>query len=417
MIGIVDVEIQAANPSIQLFPMRAFQGSPSSIRVRNVPKKIGDWVISKVFFTVAYPDNSVHTTECKLIGGVYVGTVDGCNKVGVQKNGYSIFADGVDENGDEVKNYCLGKGDVYILDADGIIEPENSQLMRIYEEQPTTPNDGDMWQVDGAWYVWQNNQAWAIGDDSGLIDGKLDFDISDVPPWEPGDYSKGDYCTYNGAYYKYIYDGTQYDGDAPNVNQNWLPCSFQMRLSDTQESAIDSVVDERATTIRFNDDTSATFNWSGEINHQTTVDDGLYDEQGRRWAKPITSIELGKGVTSIANITFRSCTSLSNLFIPDSVTSIGQGAFSSAIFTSVTIPNSVTSIGIMAFQNCSNLTSIIVEGKTQAEAEALLANTGVSASIVKAWNAASQEWVDANFVTQTEFQNTVGDIESILNAI
>lgn len=251
-----------------LFPMRAFQGSPSSVRVRNVPKRIGKWNIEKVYFSYVYPDNTDGNVECVLVGGVYVGTIAGCNTVGNVQNGYSIFADGEDENGNAVTGYCLGKGDIKILDAGGITQPlQNTTFVQILSERPESPNDGDMWQTNGAWYVWQNNQAWAIGDDSGLIDGKLDFDISDVNEWEPGDYSKGDYCTYNGAYYKYIYDGTQYDGGAPNVNQNWLPCSFQMRLSDAQKSAIDSVVDERATTIRFNDDTSATFNWSGEINH------------------------------------------------------------------------------------------------------------------------------------------------------
>jgi hypothetical protein len=58
MIATVDISIQAANPSMPLFPMRAFEGSPSSIRIRNVPKRIGDWVIDKVYFAVTYPDNT-----------------------------------------------------------------------------------------------------------------------------------------------------------------------------------------------------------------------------------------------------------------------------------------------------------------------------------------------------------------------
>lgn len=117
MIGIIDVEIQAYNPSMPLFPMRAFEGSPSSVRIRNVPKRIGKWAIDKVYFAVTYPDNTTKTVECLLTGGVWVGTVDGCNTIGSVKNGYSIFADGTDENGNAVNSYCLGKGDVVILDA------------------------------------------------------------------------------------------------------------------------------------------------------------------------------------------------------------------------------------------------------------------------------------------------------------
>ena len=50
-----------------------------------------------------------------------------------------------------------------------------------------------------------------------------------------------------------------------------------------------------------------------------------------------------------------------NTTIPNSVTSIGNGAFSGCTgLTSVTIPNSVTSIGSRAFEGCSGLTSVTI---------------------------------------------------------
>ena len=52
-------------------------------------------------------------------------------------------------------------------------------------------------------------------------------------------------------------------------------------------------------------------------------------------------------------------TEIKDLVIPNSVTSIGDGAFGECSgLTSVTIPNSVTSIGESAFSGCSGLTSV-----------------------------------------------------------
>jgi len=48
MIGTIDIEIQAKNPNMALWPLRAYVNSPSSLRLRNVPKKIGQWEITSV---------------------------------------------------------------------------------------------------------------------------------------------------------------------------------------------------------------------------------------------------------------------------------------------------------------------------------------------------------------------------------
>ena len=75
----------------------------------------------------------------------------------------------------------------------------------------------------------------------------------------------------------------------------------------------------------------------------------------------LTNITIPDSVTSIDGSTFYNCSSLTSITIPDSVTSIGDSAFSwCESLTSVVIPDSVTSIGGGAFYNCTSLTSIVI---------------------------------------------------------
>ena len=75
----------------------------------------------------------------------------------------------------------------------------------------------------------------------------------------------------------------------------------------------------------------------------------------------LTSVTIGNSVTSIGSSAFYNCTSLASVTIPDSVTSIGSYAFWCCYsLTSITIPDSVTRIGSSAFYNCTALASVTI---------------------------------------------------------
>ena len=75
----------------------------------------------------------------------------------------------------------------------------------------------------------------------------------------------------------------------------------------------------------------------------------------------ITNLIIPNSVTSIGNFAFQYCSGLTSVTIGNSVTSIGNYAFLGCSgLTSVTIGSGVTSIGGSAFENCSGLTSVTI---------------------------------------------------------
>ena len=81
----------------------------------------------------------------------------------------------------------------------------------------------------------------------------------------------------------------------------------------------------------------------------------------------LTNLVVPEGVTSIGYSAFSGCSGLTSITLPSSLTSILSGAFSGCRgLTSITLPSNLTSIGDSAFSSCSRLTGelVIPEGVT-----------------------------------------------------
>ena len=90
-------------------------------------------------------------------------------------------------------------------------------------------------------------------------------------------------------------------------------------------------------------------------NSVTTIGEGAFN--GCHF---LTSIKIPNSVTTIGEGAFDGCKSLTSINIPNSVTTIGKSAFFGCdSLTSINIPNSVTTIGKGAFFGCRNLPSHI----------------------------------------------------------
>jgi hypothetical protein len=105
----------------------------------------------------------------------------------------------------------------------------------------------------------------------------------------------------------------------------------------------------------FKDCTSLHYNIYGDVKY--------LGNKGNPYLVAITTTDTDLAICEIhsqakilASGVFEGCTSLTNITIPDGVTSIGEWAFQDCTsLTSITIPDSVTFIGDDAFENCTSL--------------------------------------------------------------
>ena len=144
----------------------------------------------------------------------------------------------------------------------------------------------------------------------------------------------------------------------------------------------------------------------------TMIGDGAFS-----YCSSLTSVVIGDSVTSIGNDAFYWCSSLTSVVIPDSVTSIGSSAFSYCFsLTSVVIGDSVTSIGSSAFYYCSSLTSVVIGDSVTSIGDGAFYNCSSLASVTikGAPVIGSGAFLDCNSALYSEYElgRYVGDAEN-----
>ena len=176
-------------------------------------------------------------------------------------------------------------------------------------------------------------------------------------------------------------------------------CSFRLFIG--EEPNITSVMDEDLSTTpteeelkeAFIDEWGAKYSKDGrkllkvpkELSGAYSVKEGTRIIcNGAFWhCSSLTEIVIPASVTSIGGLAFSGCGSLSSIVIPASVTSIGRTAFSGCgSLSSIVIPASVTSIGDGAFAGCGSLSSIVIPASVTSIGNRTFSGCGSLSSIV-----------------------------------
>ena len=147
-------------------------------------------------------------------------------------------------------------------------------------------------------------------------------------------------------------------GEKPNIT----PVTNEDLSTETTEEEIkEAFVDGRG--VKYSKDGRKLLKAPGELSGAYSVKEGtrIICDLAFSFCSSLSEIVIPSSVTSIGDGAFSCCHSLSEIVIPSSVTSIGDHAFSDCdSLSEIVIPSGVTSIGNYAFSGCSSLKYISI---------------------------------------------------------
>lgn len=162
MIGRINVEVSAANPAMPLRPSAVFATSACTVGVTGVPASFGTALVTGVAVSIKTPDGETSSVSAKRCGPMWVATFmySRFAAVGHVHNGLTVTAIGLEEDGETPAVWTLGKGDITVLDAQGVPAPGLTwQDVHLRDAVPAVPQKGDLAKVGGEWRIYTGS-AW-----------------------------------------------------------------------------------------------------------------------------------------------------------------------------------------------------------------------------------------------------------------
>ena len=125
----------------------------------------------------------------------------------------------------------------------------------------------------------------------------------------------------------------------------------------------------------------------------------------------LTSIVIPESVVGMGNYAFSGCVGLTNMTFPNTITNIGDFAFTQcAALTRITIPKSVIKFGISAFSDCTALVSVFFEGNGPTSDPAMLFDNALNVTVyyrsgTTGWRASYANLPTALWIEQPSYQD------------